>query len=31
VAEAVRDRYVASNRKTAAMTGLDLGAYGWMV
>jgi hypothetical protein len=31
VAEAVGDRYVASNRETAAMTGVDLGAYGWMV
>jgi Sulfotransferase family len=31
VAEAVGDRYVASNRQTAAITGIDLGAYGWMV
>jgi hypothetical protein len=31
VAKVVGDRYVASNRETAALTGLDLSAYGWMV
>jgi hypothetical protein len=29
--EAVGDRYVESNRRTAALTGLDLGQYGWML
>ena len=31
VDEAVGDRYVASNRRTAELTGLDLAAYGWML
>jgi len=31
VAERVGDRYVDSNRRTAELTGLDLGAYGWMI
>jgi hypothetical protein len=31
VVDAVSDRYVESNRQTAALTGLDLGQYGWMV
>ncbi len=31
VAETVGDRYVESNRRTAELTGIDLGAYGWMV
>jgi hypothetical protein len=31
VVEAVGDRYVESNRRTAALTGLDLGQYGWML
>jgi hypothetical protein len=30
VADAVGDRYVESNRRTAGLTGIDLGAYGWM-
>jgi hypothetical protein len=30
VAKAVGDRYVASNRRTEELTGLDLGSYGWM-
>jgi Sulfotransferase family len=31
VEEAVGDRYVESNRRTAELTGVDLAAYGWMV
>jgi hypothetical protein len=31
VAERVGNRYVDSNRRTAELTGLDLGAYGWML
>jgi hypothetical protein len=31
VEAAVGDRYVESNRATAELTGLDLGAYGWML
>ncbi len=31
VSERVADRYVESNRRTAEVTGLDLGAYGWMI
>jgi hypothetical protein len=31
VAEIAGDRYVASNRITAELTGLDLAAYGWML
>ena len=31
VAERVGDRYVESNRRTAELTGLDLGGYGWMI
>lgn len=31
VAERVGDRYVDSNRRTAELSGLDLGAYGWMI
>ena len=31
VAERVGDRYVESNRRTAELSGLDLGAYGWMI
>lgn len=31
VAERVGDRYVDSNRRTAELTGLDLGGYGWMI
>ncbi len=31
VAETVGDRYVESNRRTAELIGVDLGAYGWMV
>jgi hypothetical protein len=31
VAERVGERYVDSNRRTAELTGLDLGAYGWML
>ena len=31
VAEAVGDRYVESNRKTAELLGVDLAAYGWML
>jgi hypothetical protein len=30
VAEIVGDRYVDSNRRTAELLGVDLGAYGWM-
>jgi hypothetical protein len=29
--EAIGDRYVESNRRTAALTGIDLAQYGWMV
>src|SRR5207245_10490142 len=31
VEEVVGDRYVESNRRTAELTGIDLGAYGWMI
>lgn len=31
VAEHVGDRYVASNRRAAELTGLDLAEFGWMV
>ncbi len=31
VEETVGERYVESNRRTAELTGIDLGAYGWMV
>jgi len=31
VAETVGDRYAESNRRTAELTGLDLGGHGWMV
>ncbi|HST24931.1 MAG TPA: sulfotransferase domain-containing protein [Gaiellaceae bacterium] len=31
VAEKVGERYVESNRLTAELTGIDLGAYGWMI
>jgi Sulfotransferase family len=31
VEETVSDRYVQSNRLTAELIGVDLGAYGWMV
>jgi hypothetical protein len=31
VAEVVGDRYAASNRATAELTGIDLGGFGWMV
>jgi hypothetical protein len=31
IAEAVGDRYAASNRATAELIGVDLGAYGWSV
>lgn len=31
VAELVGDRYVESNRRTAELIGVDLGAHGWMV
>lgn len=31
VEQAVGDRYVPSNRRTAELTGRDLAAYGWMV
>jgi hypothetical protein len=31
VAEAVGDRYVESNRRTAELTGIDVGSFGWMV
>ncbi len=31
VEETVGERYVESNRRTAELTGVDLGAYGWMV
>src|SRR5579859_361933 len=31
VAERVGDRYAESNRRTAELTGLDLGTYGWMI
>jgi hypothetical protein len=31
VAEIVGDRYVDSNRRTAELLGVDLGAYGWMI
>jgi sulfotransferase family protein len=31
VEDVVGERYVASNRLTAELTGLDLAAYGWMV
>ena len=31
VADAVGDRYVESNRKTAELLGVDLAAYGWML
>ena len=30
VEEIVGDRYVESNRRTAELLGVDLGAYGWM-
>jgi hypothetical protein len=30
VADTVGDRYVESNRRTAELTGIDLGSYGWM-
>ena len=31
VEDIVGDRYVDSNRQTAALLGVDLGAYGWMI
>jgi Sulfotransferase family len=31
VADTVGDRYVESNRRTAELIGVDLGAHGWMV
>jgi len=31
VDEVVGERYVESNRRTAELTGIDLGAYGWMI
>jgi Sulfotransferase family len=31
VEETVGDRYLASNRLTAGLIGVDLGAYGWMI
>lgn len=31
VDETIGDRYAASNRRTAELTGLDLAAYGWML
>ena len=31
IEETVGDRYVESNRRTAELIGVDLGAYGWMI
>jgi hypothetical protein len=27
----LRDRYIVSNRETAELIGVDLGAFGWML